>query len=231
MVALHAADLLAFWIQAAQQNPVVVQFKQNATPMQVQMVSDVGWKWWLSALAPWVGPLLSGVVSIYVAWRVFRWQGEKEREQWLRDQKKNEWSNLLRCIAEVQRILIPSDETPEHNAKQIARELHPAIREVWIAAESCVFTKEFLERDENRKRFNSYLGKASQCVIKVRQMLKSATDSFERDDLTGDITRLLKLSSNDLDQFGKLIFELNIEFRKLLAWIREESLKNLAENE
>ena len=63
-----------------------------------QAASEPEWKWWLSALAPWVGPLLSGAVTIYIAWRVFNWQGEKDRKQWIRDQKKAEWVELLDAI-------------------------------------------------------------------------------------------------------------------------------------
>jgi hypothetical protein len=163
----HAAELIAVWIQAAQQNPVV-----NCPASEQE-----SWvKWLLPTIVQTVISLAAIGSGVWIAhWSFVKNRDQEQKQwernqkathdQWLRDQKKNEWSNLLRCIADVQRILIPSDETPEHNAEQIARELHPAIREMWIAAESCVFTKEFLEKDENRKRFNLYLGKASQCVI------------------------------------------------------------------
>lgn len=53
----------------------------------------------MSALAPWIGPLLSCAASIFVAWWVFRRQSKKEQEQWLRDQKKAEWRELLSAIS------------------------------------------------------------------------------------------------------------------------------------
>jgi hypothetical protein len=93
---LQTADLLAFWVQAAQQNPVVVQFAQNQVPVQVQMVPEKG-----LAIASWIGPVISGLLSFFVAWMVFHWQGKKEHKQWLRDQKKAEWSQLLRLLGEI----------------------------------------------------------------------------------------------------------------------------------
>jgi len=91
---LHAATIAAFFfVDQTQQAQCAVQY--------VQPVPEE-WKWWFGALAPWVGPLLSGVVSIYVAWKLFHWQGEKDRKQWIRDQKKAEWRELLDAARECQ---------------------------------------------------------------------------------------------------------------------------------
>lgn len=83
----HAAPMVAFFVDQMVPAPVLVNCAQAAP--------GPDWKWWVSALAPWIGPLLSGVVSIYVAWRVFRWQGEKEHNSWVRDQKKAEYRELV----------------------------------------------------------------------------------------------------------------------------------------
>jgi hypothetical protein len=92
---LHAVSIATIFADQAQQAQCVVKC--------IQSVPEPEWKWWIGALAPWIGPLLSGVVSIYVAWRVFRWQGEKDRNAWIRDQKKAEWRELFSAMMEVRK--------------------------------------------------------------------------------------------------------------------------------
>jgi hypothetical protein len=87
---LHVGALAAVFVDQVTQAPVVVKCVQTAPEPE--------WKWWLGALAPWVGPILSTAGSIYVAWRVFRWQGKKDRAHWLLDQKKAAWSQLMDAI-------------------------------------------------------------------------------------------------------------------------------------
>lgn len=94
---LHAVSIAALFVDQLAYAPVMIQCAQSAPKPE--------WKWWFGALAPWVGPLLSCVVSIYVAWKVFRWQGGKDRRQWIRDQKMAEWKELITYIAEIQKDL------------------------------------------------------------------------------------------------------------------------------
>jgi len=84
---LHAVTIAALLVDQLAYAPVMIQCAQSAPEPE--------WKWWISALAPWIGPLLSGVVGIYVAWKVFHWQGKKDRGQWIWDQKRVEWRELL----------------------------------------------------------------------------------------------------------------------------------------
>jgi hypothetical protein len=93
----HGVERIALFVGTVQQAPILVQCASTPT--------DPAWKWWLGALAPWMGPLLSGAVSIYVAWRVFRWQGKKDRDQWVRDQKVAEWKSLVELVAEFEQIM------------------------------------------------------------------------------------------------------------------------------
>ena len=99
---LHAAVMMAFFMDQLTNAPIQVQCLQQAT-------QEPGWRWWFGALAPWVGPLLSGVVSIYVAWRVFRWQGEKDHTQWILDQKAVEWRTLIldsnKAVSQIHNLL------------------------------------------------------------------------------------------------------------------------------
>lgn len=100
---LHAVSMIAVLADQAAQAPVIFQCVQSAPEPE--------WKLWMGALAPWIGPFLSGVVSIYVAWKVFHWQGEKDRKQWILDQKKAEWKELFSAITEIQKEFPPIYET------------------------------------------------------------------------------------------------------------------------
>ena len=95
---LHAASTVASFVDQLGTAPVMANCAQAAP--------GPDWKWWVSALAPWIGPLLSGVVSIYVAWRVFRWQGEKEHSSWVRDQKKAEYRELVDLLYDAITVVV-----------------------------------------------------------------------------------------------------------------------------
>jgi hypothetical protein len=91
---LHIGSLAALFVDQLGPVPVVANCAQAAP--------GPDWKWWVSAL---IGPLLSGLVSIYVAWRVFRWQSEKDRNAWIRDQRTVEWKGLIQAVAELEEIM------------------------------------------------------------------------------------------------------------------------------
>jgi hypothetical protein len=91
---LHLAELVAFFADV----PIQVQCIQQAT-------QEPGWKWWLGALAPWVGPILSTTGSVYVAWWVFTRQSRKDTSAWIRGQKVEEWKGLIELVAEYQRLM------------------------------------------------------------------------------------------------------------------------------
>jgi hypothetical protein len=89
-MALHAAASISVFVAALQQAPVALQC--------APAIPQPEWKFWVTALSPWVGPLLSGVVSIYVAWRVFRWQSGKDRNHWYQDGLLAEWRELVDAV-------------------------------------------------------------------------------------------------------------------------------------
>jgi hypothetical protein len=92
---IHAASMFASFVGTVGQVPVSAGCPQAAPEPE--------WRFWISALAPWIGPLISGMVSIYVAWKVFRWQGNKDHRQWILENKKSEWQELITLAAEIER--------------------------------------------------------------------------------------------------------------------------------
>jgi len=87
--------MMAAWVEAVQQNPVAVNCPAAAAP-------DPFWDRAVLALLP-------AIPAFLVAWLAFRWQSRKEqqqwernqgaaRDQWLRDQKRAEWRELLEIV-------------------------------------------------------------------------------------------------------------------------------------
>jgi len=95
---LHVVSISAFFVDQLGPAPVVANC--------AQATSGTDWKWWVSALAPWIGPLLAGVVSLFVAWKLFRWQGEKEHNSWVREQKKAEYRELVDLLYDAITVVV-----------------------------------------------------------------------------------------------------------------------------
>jgi hypothetical protein len=177
----------------------------------------------MSALAPWVGPLLSGVVSIYVAWRVFHWQGEKDRKQWIRDQKKADWSRLLESVANLYRIVPLGKVVNRETAEGLKNELKPAIRGLYVALANCIFLDEFRPNSEKWKKIDDFGRSANFTSNKISLMLEridSANDkrtSFESDELREE-------SVNSMVDEG---FKFAGESSDLLLWLQDEAAKDL----
>lgn len=89
------AHSVVIYLEAASQVTSIVPCPQNAPEPE--------WRFWVGATAPWIGPLISGAVSVYIAWKVFRWQGRKDHRQWVLENKKNEWHELISLAAEIEK--------------------------------------------------------------------------------------------------------------------------------
>jgi hypothetical protein len=157
---IHPINSIAvFFVDQTQQAQCVVQCIQAAPPPE--------WKWWMGALAPWVGPLLSGVVSIYVAWRVFRWQGEKDQHRWTLDQKKADWRDILTVCNEVDEQYLPTyreDETLDALIERV-RGLHSLVRSL---SGKYVFISDTLNSEP--LRFNDYTQVIEQTVERLEAL-------------------------------------------------------------
>jgi hypothetical protein len=90
-MALHAAVMLRFFVDQATQAPVVVQCSPNNG-------QDPLWARLLFAAIP-------SIFALGIAWMAFHWTKQKERDQWIRDQRKAEWRNLLDALTSIQEAL------------------------------------------------------------------------------------------------------------------------------
>ena len=90
----HAASMVALFVDQLVHSPVQIQC--------VQQTSPESWvKWLLPTVVQTVVRLLSIFAGVGIAVRSFRANKKSEHEQWIRDQKKEEWSALIRGVANV----------------------------------------------------------------------------------------------------------------------------------
>jgi len=213
---LHATAIAVFFVDQIMQAPTMIQCAPTAP--------ETEWKWWLSALAPWVGPLMSGVVSIYVAWTVFRWQEHKDRTQWTRDQKKAEWSLLLRSVASVYQVTDLVIGWNRKIADRIVSELEPALKEVSIARANCVFLDKFRLNSEGGGKIREFLRFAEIQSQKVRGNLglfDSIEDKAEKagsrtDEDNKSLLRCAEVVSVELSNLAE-------QSHNLLVWLQNEA--------
>jgi hypothetical protein len=87
---IRVAAMAAVFADQMMQAPTVVQCAPT--------VPEPWWKWLLQ-FALSVVPVAGGV---WIAWMAFHWNSKREHEQWILDQKKLEWRELLDAINECQ---------------------------------------------------------------------------------------------------------------------------------
>jgi hypothetical protein len=124
----HAASIAAFFVDSLAQTPVQIQSVQQSTPES--------WVKWLLQFALSIVPVAGGVG---IALWSFHATSKREHERWILDQKKAEWSQLLRSVVEVHRVLRVVSTTEKERAELIAESLKPAIHELVIAQANCIF--------------------------------------------------------------------------------------------
>ena len=221
---LHAVSIAALFADQAKQARCIVQCVSESP--------EPPWKWWMGALAPWIGPLLSGVVSIYVAWRVFHWQGEKDRWQWIRDQKKVEWSALLRGVANVFHITNFTTLNGWNGkiANRIATELEQALEEISIACANCIFLANFRQNKEGEKKINEFLKNTKLQAQRLQGNLGLFEDIIDRRDKAGSMTdRDSKSLDRNIEVVLGQISNLAKESRSLLDWLQKEAALDLGD--
>lgn len=156
---MQMAAWMALWAGAVQ---------QNAAPIQVQIVQEKG-----LAVATWIGPVISGLFSFFVAWMVFHVQGKKEREQWIRDQKKAEWRELISKVAAIEDhipVLVESNSLNIDALKNAILSVIPLLRDR-------IFIRDELERNKYRDQWVSLL----EYVISDLKNEKNSFDACKRE--------------------------------------------------
>jgi hypothetical protein len=159
----HAASMAAFFVDQLAQAPVVVQCTQPATESWL--------KWLLPTITQTIISLTSISAGVLIALWSFRSTSEKDHEQWLLDQKKAEWKELLARIAEIERELpIVVDSQEDHKELvAAAQSILPLLRGmlfVFTALNSSGFIREW-------EAFVEYLLKPFMRTIRTDQLIQS----------------------------------------------------------
>jgi uncharacterized membrane protein YhaH (DUF805 family) len=167
---LHAASIAAFFVDQVAQAPVQIQCVQQATP-------ESWLKWLLPTIVQTVVSLLSIFAGVCIAVRSFRANKKTEHEQWIRDQKKVEWSALLRGVANVFHIanFNTLNGWNGNKANRIATELEQALEEISIACANCIFLDNFRQNNEGGKKIAEFIKNTKLQA----QKLKGSLDLFE----------------------------------------------------
>jgi hypothetical protein len=89
---LHAVSIAAFFVDQMAQAPVQIQcvMPPNADPV---------WKQWI----PTAVSLISIGIGVWIARWSFRASSRRDHEQWVRDQKRIEWKELISHIAVIEK--------------------------------------------------------------------------------------------------------------------------------
>jgi len=91
---LHIVTLIAALVGESAQTPLHVQCVLQSTP-------DPWWKWLLPTLVQTIVSSLSIGGGVVIAVWSFRRNRQTEHEQWLRDQRRAEWGDLLDKVGAV----------------------------------------------------------------------------------------------------------------------------------
>jgi len=214
---LHAASIVAHFIDQATQAPVQIQCVQQTTPEPML-------KWLLPTIVQTVVSLLSIFAGVGIAVRSFRANKKTEHEQWVRDQKKAEWKQLLEGVANINGIVYLGQTVSREIAERIKNELKPAIQALSMSPANCIFLKEFQINSENEKKITDFINSAYITSNKISTRLE-LHDSKIENEASSEVDRQ-KLARN-----AEVIFSDCFEFagktRDLLLWLQEEAAKDL----
>jgi hypothetical protein len=207
----HAAARAAFFVDQVTQAPVVVQC--------VEAVSEPEWKWWLKLVADILGPLLSTAGSIYVAWRVFRWQGAKDHREWIRDQAKAEWSPILSSLTAAD-VKLPH-VFPNIEWSSISDGMLQDLRNVLPAMRNAVFISEVLNNENLIDGFTTFVSSAAE---KIRA-IQDSTDTING---FGNGMEKIKQMNNRETRYRELYNEFHEQANKIRG-IALQSLTSVGE--
>jgi hypothetical protein len=202
-------------------------------PVVVQCVvppnADPGWRQWI----PTAVSLLSVGIGLWIANRTlrnareltewsFRATSEKDHEQWLRDQKKVEWSALLRGVANVFHTtnFTTLNGWDGKIANRIAAELEQALEEISIACANCIFR----QNSEGDKKIRDFIRETKLRAQRLKGNLDLSEDIIDRRDKAGSMTdRDSKSFYRNLEVISDQISNLAKQSRSLMDWLQKEA--------
>jgi hypothetical protein len=214
---LHATSIAAFFVDQLAQAPVQIQCVQQSAPES-----------WLKQWIPTAVSLLSIGIGVWIARWSFRASSERDRERWVLDQKKTEWSLLLRSVASVYQITDLLNGWNRKIADRIVSELEPALKEVSIARANCVFLGKFRLNNEGGRKIREFLRSAEMQSQKIRSELGLFDSIEDRTEKAGSRTeednksllRCIEVTSGELSNLAEQSYN-------LLVWLQNEAALDL----
>jgi hypothetical protein len=218
---LHAASIAALFVDQLSKASVQVQCVQQATPEPML-------KWLLPTIVQTVVSLASITAGVCIAVASFRANKKTEHEQWVRDQKKAEWSALLRGVANVFHItnFTTSNGWNGKIANRIATELEHALEEISIAYANCIFLDNFRQNNEGGKKIAEFIKKTKLQAQKLKGNLGLFENLENRMKIAGTVTdRDGKSIDKTIEVVSDQISNLAEQSRTLLDWLQDEAAK------
>jgi len=129
---LHAVTITAFFVDQAAQAPVQIQCVQQSTPDS-----------WLKQWIPTAVSLLSIGIGVWIAQWSFRASSKRDHEQWVLDQKKAEWAELLDAINDCQDALPRVDLLA--GSAPVNESIIPAYKKV-LRLQQILFNRLFIDK-------------------------------------------------------------------------------------
>jgi hypothetical protein len=207
---LHAAAMMAFFVDAGQQAQCAVQ----CVPIAGQ---DPLWARLLFAAIP-------SIFALGIAALVFYWSGRRERKQWIRDQKKAEWSRLLEGFANIYRIVHLGKTMNREIAEGLKNELKPAIRALSVALANCISLEEFRPNSQKGKKVTEFIKSANITSDRISMWLELFDSTIEKEILSEEDRQGLL---ENVDSIANEVFKFAGESSDLLLWLQEEAAKDL----
>ena len=210
---LQVASIAAFFIQ---QNP------QTQCVVQCEAQSSI----WMRLLVSAFPSLLALGVAWFAFWLNSRWN----RKQWILDQKKAEWSALLRSVANVFHIanFNTLNGWNGNKANRIATGLGQALEEISIACANCIFLDNFRQNKEGDKKINEFLKNTKSLAQKLKGVIGLFEDISDRAAKAGIATDIdSKSLDRNIEVASGLISNLAEQSRTLLDWLQVEAARDL----
>jgi hypothetical protein len=177
-----AARVAAFFVDQVTTAPVVLQCAQP--------VPEPWWKWRLTLAAEILGPLLSTAGSIYVAWKLFGWQGAKDRETWIRDREMAEWGAVLARLTAVD-IKMPH-VFENIDWPKLTDGMLQELRNVLPAMRNAVFISDELEKENLIDSFRGFVSGAAERIEKIDGLTEaiSGTAAYESVEYLSEVNKI-----------------------------------------